>query len=315
MVMRTCRVWMLGPALGVIIFFMLSGCARSDHEATSLLGEPLERPALYPERQAEFERNLETARAEHDANPDAVDAIVWYGRRLAYLGRYRDAIEVYTEGLQRFPQSAELRRHRGHRYITVREFHRAIGDLRLASLLLERIPDRVEPDGMPNEAGIPLTTLHSNTWYHLGLAHYLRGEWRKSREAFGQILELPSLNDDNLVSAIYWMALASKRLDDDRAVELLLDRVEENMAIIENHEYHALLLHFKGERTEVDLLGGEADTVGSATTMYGVGAWRLVNGNSTGALELFEAIVANEVSWPAFGHIAAEAELSRWENR
>ena len=31
--------------------------------------------------------------------------------------------------------------------------------------------DSIEPDGMPNPQNIPVSSLHTNIWYHLGLAY------------------------------------------------------------------------------------------------------------------------------------------------
>ena len=61
-------------------------------------------------------------------------------------------------------------RHRGHRYVSIREFDRAIADLEYAATLIEGTEDEIEPDGMPNAMNIPVSSLHSNIWYHLGLA-------------------------------------------------------------------------------------------------------------------------------------------------
>jgi tetratricopeptide (TPR) repeat protein len=53
---------------------------------------------------------------------------IWLGRRLAYLGRYRDAIDALTKGIAKHPTEARLYRHRGHRHITIRKFALAIAD-------------------------------------------------------------------------------------------------------------------------------------------------------------------------------------------
>ena len=66
-------------------------------------------------------------------NPDVgagKDALIWLGRRNAYLGNYKDAIGIYTEGIQKYPNDARFYRHRGHRLITLRCFDDAIADLR-----------------------------------------------------------------------------------------------------------------------------------------------------------------------------------------
>ena len=48
----------------------------------------------------------------------------------------------------------------------------------------------------------------------------------------------------------------------------------------------------------------------TATHGYGIGNWHLYNGRKEEAKAMFETIVATSF-WPAFGFIAAEAELSR----
>jgi tetratricopeptide (TPR) repeat protein len=106
-------------------------------EAISLLGEDLyivDQPsALNDKREAE----LAAAQAKYDRDPHNEDAIIWLGRRLAYLGRFNDAIAVYTNGLAIYPDSARILRHRGHRYITIRLFNLAQDDLERAAILVQ----------------------------------------------------------------------------------------------------------------------------------------------------------------------------------
>ena len=47
-----------------------------------------------------------------------------------------------------------------------------------------------------------------------------------------------------------------------------------------------------------------------ATLGYGVGNWYMLNGQENKAREIFER-VTNGPYWPAFGFIAAEADLAR----
>src|SRR5439155_9844842 len=147
-----------------------------DVEAISLLGKPLTSPPLAPDVQKKREEELAQAQRDFDANPDSADAIIWLGRRTAYLGRYREAIGIFSEGIRKHPDDARMYRHRGHRYITVRRFRDAVKDLEFAALLIRGKPDEVEPDGQPNARNIPLGSLQSNIFYHLGLAYYLSGD-------------------------------------------------------------------------------------------------------------------------------------------
>jgi hypothetical protein len=51
------------------------------------------------------------------------------GRAQATAWRYSDAIETYTRGIKVAPANAMLYRHRGHRYISTRQFDKAVTDL------------------------------------------------------------------------------------------------------------------------------------------------------------------------------------------
>ena len=131
----------------------------------------------------EYSRNLEIAARNYAAEPTA-DNLIWYARRKGYLGKYKDAIESLTIGIEKFPNDARMYRHRGHRFITIRCFDEAIRDLEKAMALTVGKPDEVEPDGLPNAKGVPTSTLKSNIYYHLGLAHYLRADFSKAAQHF-----------------------------------------------------------------------------------------------------------------------------------
>ena len=63
------------------------GAASSDQprEITSLLGTPLNAPV--PQDAARMEAQLAQALAAWEQNRDDADALIWVGRRTAYLGR------------------------------------------------------------------------------------------------------------------------------------------------------------------------------------------------------------------------------------
>ncbi len=258
---------------------------------------------------------LAAATAQLDANPDSETALIWVGRRLAYLGRYSEAIDLYTDGLGMHPDSYRIRRHRGHRYISTRRFDDAITDLQLAAELSADVPDTVEADGMPNAMNIPTGTTKSNIYYHLGLALYLKGRFEPALEAYQRCWEF-SHNNDMQCATSYWLYLTLRRLDRDGEAQAVLEPITPDMELIENFAYHELLLLFKGEMTAQRILHSDAEPgpvgqpIDDATRGYGVGAWHLVNGRDEQARAIFRQIVEDSAS-AAFGHIAAEAELAR----
>jgi len=291
--------------------FLLTTQAPSKPEATSLLGRPLIPAPIAAETRKTLEENLKNAEIEYGKNPDDPDATIWLGRRQAYLGRYRDAIETYSEGIEKHPDDARLYRHRGHRYLTVREFPKAIADFTRAAQLVAGKPDQVEPDGQPNARNIPTSTLQSNIYYHLGLAHYLSADFASAAAAYAKCMTV-SKNPDMLVATTYWYYLALARQGKTTEAAKLLQPISAEMEIIENGSYHRLLRVFKGELTAESLLAAGGAGLDTVTTKYGLAAWHLANGRKDAALPLLREIVdGNAQQWPAFGYIAAEAELSR----
>lgn len=284
---------------------------QSTPEATSLSGKPLSSTPPTGETKARLEADLAKAQADYDRDPSSADAAIWLGRRLAYLGRFRDAIDVYTKGIARHPNEPRLYRHRGHRYITVRKFDLAIADLAKAAQLTAGKQDEIEPDGAPNPKGIPRSTLQSNIWYHLGLAHYLKGDFNKALEAYREGMKVSRVNDDMLIATSDWLYMTLRRLKRDAEARAVLEPIKEQMDIIENMAYHARLLMYKGLRTPESVLNlNTADDVQIATQGYGVGNWYLVNGDRARAKEIFDRVLAGR-AWTAFGFIAAEADTAR----
>jgi tetratricopeptide (TPR) repeat protein len=280
-------------------------------EATSLLGKPLVPAPITPEARKTLEENLKQAEIVYGRNPDDPDATIWLGRRIAYLGRYRDAIETFSEGIEKHPDDARLYRHRGHRYITVREFPKAIADLTKAAQLVSGKPDQVEPDGQPNARNIPTSTLQSNIYYHLGLAHYLSGDYARAADAYAECMKV-STNNDMRVATAYWSYLTQLRLGKASEAAALLAPITADMEIIENGSYHRLLRMFKGELPLDSLLASATGALDTVTTSYGVAAWHLGNGRRDRAVPLLSTIVdGTPQQWPAFGYIAAEADLAR----
>ena len=266
-------------------------------------------PAL-AQQPAQLEANLRAAEAAFARDTTNADALIWLGRRHAYLGHYREAIDVYTRGIAQHPQDARMYRHRGHRYITVREFDKAIADFEKAAALVQGKPDEIEPDGAPNAYNIPTSTLHSNIWYHLALAHYLKGDFEKALPAWEQAMRVAA-NHDMRVATADWLYMTLRRLGRKEEAAAVLAPITKDMRILENHAYHRRLLMYKGELRPEELLSEQTDdAVQLATYGYGVANWYWYNGDREKAIALFRKIVTGK-NPSAFGYIAAEVELAK----
>lgn len=236
------------------------------------------------------------------------DYHIWRGRLLAYEGNYHAAIQLFTDAIAQFPDDARAYRHRGHRYITIRRFDLAIQDFLTATRLFENQKDEVEPDGLPNAADIPLSTLQTNTWYHLGLAYYLTGRYDLAIPAYQKGIEI-STNDDMRIAFQYWYYLALRKAGRDTEAGQLIAAVPEEIDLIENTSYHKLLMVFKGVFKADELLSGSETELENSTLGYGLGFWHAINGRHERAREIWQAVYDSQNSAP-FGYIASEVALA-----
>ena len=283
------------------------GAARP--ETTSLLGRPLYPVQSAPEAQQAVEATVQSAREALAKAPDSADAILWYGRRAAIAGHVREAIDVFTRGLVKFPADARFYRHRGHRFVTLREFDKAIADLTKASQLIAGKPDEQEPSNADQKV-MSSETLHYAIYYHLGLAHYLKGDFARALPVYRQCLAAAKGSDDETAGASDWLYMTLRRLGRTDEAAKVLDPIVPGMKVKDDQQYYDRLLMYKGLRKPEDLLAAGGDPVSAATLQYGVANWYLYNGRKDEAKAIFEKIITGP-NWMPFGFIAAEAELAR----
>lgn len=292
-----------------VCVFVFSSIAMSQNCPQSAKTVP---PVLSDAARKTYGERLGEARKQFDKNPDDADAAIWYGRRTAYLGDYQEALKIYNGAIKRFPDDARIYRHRGHRYITLRCFDDAIADLKKAAKLIKGKPDEIEPDGLPNARNIPTGTLQSNIWYHLGLAYYLKGDFKKALSAYQECMKV-SKNPDMQVAAAHWLYMTLRRMGREKEARISVEAIPDGLDIIENDDYYKLVKLYRGALKAEDLLRESAtgaDTLSSASLGYGLGNWFRYNGNRAEAIKIFRQITGGD-QWASFGYIAAETDLKR----
>ena len=309
--------------ISILLFIFLLTSCKSDVstsvnggnlkrvEAITMLGDTL---YSYSDQDSTLLENFNLAKDEYEQNSDNADAIIWYGRRVGYMGRYREAIEIFAEAIEKHPDDARMYRHRGHRYISIREYDKAIKDLERACELIRGQKNEIEPDGIPNEKGIPISTLHGNVYYHLALAYYLKNDLDNALRVY-DLAMASNGNDDNIVSVGHWKYMTLRKMGYHEEAERLVNPINGSMEIIENISYFEMCLFYKGilkeEWFDKKLSGTPKDDV----FLYGLANWQLYHHKDTmRAKQYFDRLLiqGNKAS---FAYLAAEADHFRLFNQ
>jgi tetratricopeptide (TPR) repeat protein len=154
--------------------------------------------------------------------------------------------------------------------------------------------------------------LQSNIWYHLGLAHYLKGDFKAALKAYREGAKV-STNPDMLVATTHWQYMTLRRLGREKEAAGVVAVIKPDLEVIENADYLKLIRLYQGNTTAEELLkqfGGEASALSQASIGYGLGNWFLYNKQRDEAEKIFRQVILGN-QWASFGHIAAEVELSR----
>ncbi len=317
----------------IVIFIVLAGCIETQsskgykndsvkaytvpqnnvtidsNTVFTVFGTPLPPREMGARDRQMREAKLAEAKSNFDKNPDDLNNIIWYGRWMAYSGLYYEAIKIYSIGLEKFPTSYRLLRHRGHRYLTIRQFDLAVEDLQRAAFYSRPAKNELEEDGIPNRYDKSLSNDKFNIFFHLGVAHYLKGSYDKAISSFKQSL-LYSNNNDLLVLATDWFYLTYRKLGNQKAAEELLIPINKKMKVIENVDYLNRLLVYKGEYEAAKVLtyAENSDNSLSPILAYGIGNWYMFKGDVEKASQIYELILLNKL-WDSLDYVAAEVDI------
>ena len=294
-----------------LILLGITACqsnAEDEGRSSSSMDSTLTQTAATNDQSPEEKYAL--AKKAHNENPDDPDALIWFGRRAAYLGHYDEAIDIFTSGIKSHPEDARMYRHRGHRYISTRQYDKAIVDFEKAVTLIAGQADEVEPDGLPNSRNIPLSTLHGNIWYHLGLAFYLKNDMDNALRAFSN-RTVTERYDDNIVSGGHWLFMILSRQGKTEEANEAISAVHPKMDIIENDSYYQMCLFYKNLIPESELIMDDPTSSSANVLNYGLGNWYLYQKQDTATAKKYYAQLLETGNKYAFAYLAAESDWER----
>ncbi len=224
------------------------------------------------------------------AAPDQATAHLLRCRALAGLRRHDEAVAACSESLRLEPGNPETLRDRGHYYLNLGKIEPGLADLTQAE-------SRTKTD--------------RGVYYHLGMAHYLRGDFAAAATAYEGCLRTSS-EEGARVECEAWLYPSLRRAGREADARGLLQSLASESLPGHPGVYLDRLLLFTGRRTEEQVAATMfAEGALSETTVgYSIGLWHLLEGRPERARTYFERVLKTgyTTSW---GYRAADSEMKR----
>lgn len=258
------------------------GSARADREAVAEATAALERK--------DNAKALAAADRAVAVAPNEAQGHLLRCRALAGLRRHEEAIGACGESLRLNPGNPDALRDRGHYYLNLGKIDPALADLREAES--RRKTDR----------GI---------YYHLGMAHYLKGDFAEAARAYEGCLRTSS-DAGARVECQAWLYPSLRRAGRETDARTLLQSLDASALPGHPGTYLDRLLLFAGTRTEqaVSSTMAAEGALSETTVGYSIGLWHLLEGRPDRAREYFERVLQTGYS-TSWGFRAAESEMKR----
>lgn len=227
------------------------------------------------------------AQAAVARDPRNVALLIQLGIAQSGARQFRQAITTFSRALELEPDNAMLYRWRGHRFLSVREYDRAIADF---------------------TRGLARDSANYGIWYHLGVWRFVHGDFVAAAVAFARAQRIAP-DAAELAGSVDWRWMSLARAGQLTRADSLLRARPDSMSA--TNAYSQRLRLYRGEiGPEAVITSSDTGDVAVATLSYGIGNWHLVRGDTATARNWFERAVRSG-GWPAFGFMAAEAELRR----
>lgn len=267
-------------------------------------------------------------------------------RLVSYLGDRAQALVILTDGLAEHPGDLRLLHQRGTMRLITRSLTQArddfeaavrhdgddasdtyreqvVGDV-LALVLEPHTPDLGSASARSVDAGGQVPAAHGSVrtgaWLHLGVTHYLLGDYAAAAQALDQARQLARAPHQKL-AAVDWLYLSLYRSGQREAAQAVVDDLDwdaerlggaaSTTARSLEQCYVQRLRLYRGEARPEELLRATSNEgIDVATLGYGVGVWYQCRGYTDAAARTFERIL--EVGDPTtMGYLAAETERNR----
>jgi tetratricopeptide (TPR) repeat protein len=303
------------PCILIVILVFLFSCGKQkelteatqapEPEAISFSGKPLFATPADTAALAKADSAILAIKAKGELMEDD---FVEIGKQLVGTNRYKLALNTYTDGLAKYPDSYKLLRLRGHRYITLRQLAKSMDDLARAEELIRTQPDVMEY-GLD---GKPTATYRHQIWYHIGVDNYLNMDYAQAAAAFEKAVATGGNDLKNIVGASDWLYNCYMRLGQKEKAEAVIKTITPDMDTDRELAYFKRIMLYKGVITPEQLIDvgmpPEKMTVQEITKLYGLANWYAYKGDKDKARVLYSTVLKSN-AWPGFAYAASEKDI------
>lgn len=302
--------------LNAILVLFFASCTQKEQETEytthepapqtiSFLGKPLYAKTIDSVVLAKADSAIQAIQNKSNLSEEDYIAI---SRNMVSTGRFAQAAENFSAGIKKFPSSFKLLRHRGHRYLNLRQLDKSIADLTRAEELIRAEPETWEYDA----AGKPTATYQHQIWYHIGLYHFLKRDYAASATAYEKSLAYTK-EGNNIAGASDWLYNAYQRSGQKDKIPNLLKPFTLDFDIEDkDYSYYRRLLLFNDVITPEQLIdvNQPADQLPltELTKLYGLANWYAYKGDSANANELYKKVLQSN-EWAGFAVACAELDV------
>lgn len=293
----------------LLVVFAWAACSQpttseqnAEQQTVSFSGTPLyTRPA---DSLATIKNDsvVQAIRAKAELSEDDYVAL---GRSLVSVGQFRQAVDAFTEGLAKYPNSFKILRYRGHRYINLRQLDNAITDL-------NRAEELIRPEQPVWETDSTGPSYQHNIWYHIGIYHFMKRGYPTAAEAFEKSLATAYAGNDK-AGASDWLYNSYMRAGEKEKAAAVAKPFTADFDIAnKDYPYYRRLLLFNGVIQPSELVDENkalADmTLNDMTKLYGLANYYRYAGDTQKAKALYEKVLQSN-QWPGFAYACAELDV------
>lgn len=281
-------------------------------EATSFDGKPLYQKQVDEDQLEEADETIAEIRKKTVLTEE--DYFIM-GSAYTSTYRLRDAIAVYEEGLEKYPDSYRLHRLKGHRHLSIRELTPGIAHLSKADQLIGPTDNG---DLEYDTSGKPTGTYKYWVKYYSGVYYMLTDDLNNAIKCYQSCLDL-AISNKNTVGPRAWLYHLNQMKGKPELAQDIIDRIDEDLDTDQGHPYFKQAMLFKGVLTAKELMADrpvalEDWSVQDATVTFGVARYHVYQGDSTTYLALLDRILQTN-HWNAWAYVMAEKDRVNLDQR